>query len=580
MTAAPVLECGPLGGTSLAKGVAPQRRGGRILVDALIEQGAGAVFCVPGESYLSALDALYDAQQSIRLITCRHESGAAFMAEAYGKLTGRPGVCFVSRAPGACNASIGIVTAYQDSTPMVVLAGQVAREECGCDYPQELPVATAFGGMLKHAEQVDDPRRIPEAVARAFHLAISGRPGPVLLAFPEDVLSESCAVENARAAVAPRSAPPASALTVLRERLAQAKRPLVLAGFGLWNPSIPDAIATFAERNNIAVVAAKRRQDVIDNGHPCYIGHIGNSAVPGLSERICEADLLISVGARLVELPTQPYSRASRASAGQMLVHVHPSANELGPIHSQESLVIAADPGKFYRALAVMPPVDSQAWRGWTQEARAAFEADVRPPKVPGPVNPAEIIRTMQSVLGNAAVVTMGAGNYTGWVHRFGLYGPRRRIIGPVSGAMGYGVPAAIGAQVAIPSCRPVSVSGDGCFWMTALELATARHHALNPICIVLNNGMYGTIRSHQELAFPDRSVGTDLTNPDFAAYAQCLGGFGATVRKTEEFEQALRAAVAATVPAVIDVRVDPEAITTRASLSEIRERGRAAALA
>ena len=550
------------------------RTGAQILVDQLRIHGADTVFCVPGESYIAALDALGAARDQVRLVTCRQEGGAANMAEAYGKLTGRPGICFVTRGPGATNASIGVHTAFQDSTPMLLLVGQVARGNRGREGFQEVDVDRMFDGQSKWAAEITEPARIPELVSRAFHRAVSGRPGPVVLALPEDLLSEACEVEDAGPYRVVQAHPGAEDLAATRELLAVAERPLMLVGGGTWSAEASRDVMAFAEANGLPAAAAFRWQDAFDNHHRLYIGDAGLAVNPALARRITEADLLLVVGPRLGEAATSGYTLVDVPRPRQKLVHVHPGAEELGRVYQADVPINSGLP-QFCAAARALEPVDGSRWTAWAEAARTDYLAHIEPRPAPGGVNVSEIVAWLRERLPRNAIVTNGAGNYTVWAHRFYQFSEYRTQLAPTSGAMGYGVPAAVAAKVVCPDRIVVCFSGDGDFLMCGQELATAVQYDLAVVILVINNGMYGTIRMHQERQFPGRVYGTDLVNPDFAALARAFGACGEIVERTEEFAAAFERALAAGGPALLELRVDPEAITPRATLSEIREAAR-----
>jgi len=547
------------------------RSGGQILVDQLKIHGVDMAFCVPGESYLAVLDGLYEARNSIRLVTCRQEGGAANMAEAYGKMTGRPGICFVTRGPGATNASIGVHTAFQDSTPMILFVGQVARDQVEREAFQEVDFRRMFGEMAKWVAQIDDAARIPELVSQAFHRAVAGRPGPVVIALPEDMLTSVAEVEDAGPYKTVRPHPGPAEMAELRAMLQAAERPFVILGGGGWSAKAVDDIRAFVEANDLPVGCAFRCQDLFDNRHANYAGDVGIGINPALAKRIKESDLLIVIGARLGEMTTSGYTLVSIPVPHQKLVHVHGSAEELGRVY-QATLPINAGMEAFAAAAHAMRPVDPAAWRGLREAARADYLANIVPPKVPGAVQMGEIIAWLNANLPDDAILTNGAGNYTVWLHRFFQYRRFRTQLAPTSGAMGYGVPAAIAAKALYPERLVVSFAGDGCFLMNGQELATAVQYGLPVVFVVVNNGMYGTIRMHQEREYPGRTIATDLVNPDFAALARAYGATGETVETTEAFVPAFERAVAAKKPALIEIRLDPEALTPRASLTQIRE--------
>lgn len=551
------------------------RIGGHILVDCLRAHGVDLAFAVPGESYLAVLDGLVDVPQ-IRTVVCRQEGGAAMMAEAYGKLTGKPGICMVTRGPGATNASAGVHIAFQDSTPMILLVGQVGRDMFDREAFQEIDYRRMFGQMAKWVAQIDDPARIPEYVSRAFHTAVSGRPGPVVLALPEDMLVERAAVSDFDPYKRTEPHPGPADLTRFREILSAAKRPLVIVGGGGWDAGASADLARFAEANALPIGASFRCQDYLDNRHPNYVGHVGIGIDPNLAARVRDSDLLIVVGARLGEMTTSGYSLLDIPRPRQGLVHVHPGADELGRVY-QADLPIHASQRAFLAAVAAMEPVDSGAWAAETPLARREYEALLKPLTSPGPVQMAEIVNWLDANLPTDAIVTNGAGNYATWVHRFYRYKGYRGCLAPTCGSMGYGVPAGVAAKLTYPDRMVVSVNGDGCYMMHGQELATAVQYGANTIFLVVNNSMYGTIRMHQEREYPNRTSATDLRNPDFAALARAYGAHGEVVTRTEDFAGAFDRARAAGTPALIEIRVDPEALTPARSLSQIREAALAA---
>ncbi len=546
------------------------RTGGKILADQLRLHGVRMIFGVPGESYLAVLDALYDHRDSMPFIVCRQEGGAAMMAEAYGKLTGSPGICMVTRAPGATNASSGVHVARQDSTPMILLIGQVGRGMMDREAFQEIDFRRMFGQMVKWVAQIEDAARIPEYVSRAFHTAVSGRPGPVVLALPEDMLREHAAVPDPEPHKRVEPHPSADQMAGFRALLASAKRPLAIVGGGGWDAEAAFHVRRFAEASGLPVAASFRRQDYFDNQSPCYVGDAGIGINPALAQRVKDADLLLVLGARLGEVPTQGYCLLDIPRPKQQLIHVHASAEELGRVY-QADHAINAGPRAFAAALADIEPVDGSIWRGWREDARRAYEAWQIAPRTPGALQMGEVISYLRRVLPPDAVITNGAGNYGIWLHRFYRFGQFGTQLAPTSGSMGYGVPAAIAAKLVHPNRTVVAFAGDGCFLMTGQEFATAMRYNAAVIFIVVNNAMYGTIRMHQERTYPGRVSGTGLTNPDFAAYARAFGGFGAIVTKTEEFAPAFEAATASGLPSLLELRIDPEAITPRQSVSEIR---------
>jgi acetolactate synthase-1/2/3 large subunit len=546
------------------------RSGAQILVDQLKLHGADTVFCVPGESYLAVLDALYDAN-SIRLVTCRQEGGATMMADAYGKLTGKPGLVMVTRGPGATNASAGLHVAMQDSTPLILFIGQVARDTMEREAFQEVDYRRMFGQFAKWVAQIDDPKRIPEFLSRAFHTATSGRPGPVVLALPEDMLTEMAAVADAQPFHPVETWPGETPMAALRQALAAAKRPFLLLGGSAWDGEAVAQIEAFAAVNHLPTGCVFRRQDRFDNAHPCYAGDVGIGINPKLGQRIKAADLLIVVGARLGEMTTGGYTLIDIPTPKQRLVHIHPDPEELGRVY-QPALPINASPRAFARAAAALKPIAAPPWAAETATAHEEFLAWRRPPSSPGAIQMGEIMLWLDAHLPADAIVTNGAGNFATWVHRFHQYRRFGTQLAPTSGSMGYGFPAALAAKTLHPDRMVICVAGDGDFLMTGQELSTAMQQRLGVIVLLVNNGMYGTIRMHQERHYPERVIGTDLVNPDFAALARAYGAFGEVVERTGDFAAAFERAKASGLPAIIELRLDPEALTIRQSLSDIRK--------
>ncbi len=552
-----------------------RRTGGQILVDQLRCHGADLLFGVPGESYLAVLDALHDVPE-LRFVVCRQEGGAAMMAEAYGKLTGRPGIALVTRGPGATNASSGVHVAQQDSTPLLLFIGQIERAAVGRDAFQEVDYRQMFGGIAKWVTQVEDAARLPEVLHRAFVTAVGGRPGPVVIALPEDMLLDRVAVEDGRRWQRPVAWPDPAAIGRLGELLAGARRPVVILGGGVWSETARQAIERFAATHDVPVAAGFRRQDHIDNLHPCYAGDLGIGADPRLVERVRRADLVIALGTRLSEMTAQGYGLLDIPRPRQRFVHIHPDPAELGRVY-QADLPIQADPIATAAALAELPATG--AARDEPAAAAHAHYLDyLRPPATPGRLQLGEVMAHLRERLPVDAIVTNGAGNYAVWTTRFTTYRRYRSQLAPTAGSMGYGFPAAVAAALLEPDRTVVAFAGDGCFLMTGQELATAVQYGCRLVVLVVNNGMYGTIRMHQERHYPTRVIGTELRNPDFAALARAYGAFGARVERTSEFAPALEAALAADGPALIELLVDPEALTVRASLSEIRAAALAAA--
>jgi acetolactate synthase I/II/III large subunit len=550
----------------------PARHGGKILVDQLRIHHVDHAFCVPGESYLPVLDALYEYRDAIRLITCRHEGGAANMAEAHGKLTGNPGICLVTRGPGATNASIGVHTAFQDSTPMILFIGQVGNDFVEREAFQEIDYRRMFGQMAKWVAQIDRAERIPEYIARAFQVATSGRMGPVVLALPEDTLSSVVTVADARPyqhgqAIGP--APQTQALARVSQLLSNAERPFVIAGGSGWSTAACANLQRFIETQNVPIGCAFRFQDVFDNAHPNYAGDVGIGINPKLAERIRHADVLLVVGPRLGEMTTSGYSIIEAPIPKQKLIHVHAGAEELGRVY-QADVMINATMSSFAQALAAVPRTTRASVDA--SSANADYRAWQQRKETPGHVQMWDVMQHLESVLPTDAILTNGAGNYATWVHRFHRYRGFRTQLAPTSGAMGYGVPAAIAAKALYPQRTVVAFAGDGCFLMTGQELATAVQEKLNVIFIVVNNNMYGTIRMHQEREFPAHVHGTALVNPDFAAYARAFGAHGELVERTADFAAAFERARQAGKPALIEIRIDPEAISPNITLQAIRD--------
>jgi acetolactate synthase-1/2/3 large subunit len=560
----------------------PSRSGGQILVDALHIHGVDTAFGVPGESYLDVLDALHDSD--IRFIINRQEGGAAFMAEAYGKMTGKPGICFVTRGPGATNASIGVHTAYQDSTPMILFIGQVGQDFMDREAFQEIDYRRMFGQMAKWVTQIDRADRIPEYIARAFQVATSGRPGPVVLALPEDMLITMAEVADTKRYTPVQAAPSAAQIDTLRSMLAEAKRPVVLLGGATWNAQACADLQTFAENNALPIGCTFRFQDLLDNAHPHYIGDVGIGINPKLAARVRDADLLIAIGPRLGEMTTSGYSLLASPVPKQRLVHIHTDAEELGSVYQAELMINSGAP-QVCAMLAAMAPVDAAAWRHTVAEAKAELLAyQVQPPIFKDGQAPLDLWQVVQDLMAAAprdTIITNGAGNYASWAHRFYRYGGMRTQLAPTNGAMGYGVPAGIAAKIMDPQRTVVTFAGDGEYLMNGQELATAVQYKAGVIIIVFNNNMFGTIRMHQERDYPGRVSGTTLHNPDFAALAVAYGAHGEVVNTTAEFAPALARALEHTrgqsLPAVIELRYDGNLITPNATLETIRKAAEAA---
>jgi len=539
-----------------------QVTGGQVLAEALRRQRVDRVYCVPGESYLPVLDALYDMPE-ISVVSARHEGAAANMAEADGKLTGRPGICFVTRGPGATHASVGVHTAFQDSTPMILFIGQVARDARDREGFQEVDFRAMFGALAKWAAEIDDAARIPEYIARAYHVAMSGRAGPVVLSLPEDVLSAAITSPTyAQPVVAAAAAPRAADLDSLAAMLKAASRPILLIGGTGWTRESCHSVFDFARRNALPLVASWRRQDLIDNRCENYCGHLGLGPDPNLTARLKSADLVVAIGSRLGENTTSGYSLFTSPVPQQALVHVHPDPNELGRVY-QPGLSIACGLADFGNALSSIEIPGNERRAAWLREAREAYVKFSTPVPLAGDyVDMGAVVGWLSGHLADDAIVTNGAGNYTVWLHRYFRYRQPRTELAPVSGAMGYGVPAAIAAKLRYPKREVVAFAGDGCFLMYPQEIGTAVQHRANLVIVVVNNGIYGTIRMHQERRYPGRVIATDIINPDFVALARSLGAFAARVETTDGFADAYRRAAEAGRPAVLELRVDPDQLT------------------
>ncbi len=554
----------------------PSRTGGQILVDALKIHGVDTAFGVPGESYLDVLDALHDSD--IRFIIARQEGGAAFMADAYGKLTGKPGICFVTRGPGATNASIGVHTAYQDSSPMILFIGQVGNDFTDREAFQEIDYRRMYGQMAKWVAQIDRADRIPEYLARAFQVATSGRPGPVVLALPEDMLTSVAAVADTARYRPVQASPSAGQIGQVRAMLAAAKRPLVLLGGGGWDAQACADLRAFAEANALPVACAFRFQDLLDNAHPNYVGDVGIGINPKLAARVREADVIVAIGPRLGEMTTSGYTLLESPVPRQQLIHIHADTEELGSVY-QAALMINSGMPQACAMLAAMAPVDAGAWRAGVAEARAELLAYQEQPPIfkdgQAPLDLWQVVQQIRAIAPADTIITNGAGNYATWAHRFYRYGGMRTQLAPTSGAMGYSVPSGVAAKIVAPERTVITFAGDGEYMMNGQELATAVQYKAGVVIIVFNNGMFGTIRMHQERSYPGRVSGTVLHNPDFAALARAYGAHGETVTETAQFGPALERALEHTrgkrLPAVIELRYDGDLITPGATLAAIR---------
>jgi len=550
----------------------PANTAARRLVETLVINGIDRVFCVPGESYLAVLDALADVRDRIEVIACRHEAGAANMAEAYGKLTGKPGVCMVTRGPGATHASIGVHTAHQDSTPMILFVGQIALTDRGRGAFQEVDYREVFGGLAKWATEIETPERTVEVVERAFATALQGRMGPVVIGLPEDILHADGGPAPIRPVTPAKAAPDPAFVEQVRERLSKAERPLLVLGGSGWSDAATTAIGDWAERLGLPVALSFRRKDLVSNDRSNYAGDLGLGCNPKLTARVKAADLILAVGARLGENPTQGYTLLDRARTAETLIHIHPGPEELGRVWTP-LLSAAADNSLAALALSQIDP-----GRSWADEAAAAhadYQAFIQPVDVTGPVNMSEVIRHLAEALPEDAIVTNGAGNFAAWLHRFHRHRARRTQLAPTSGAMGYGYPAALAAKSVHPERDVICIAGDGDYLMTGQEIATAVQYGINAVVVVVDNGTYGTIRMHQETHYPGgaRTIATDLRNPDFVAYAEAFGAFGVSCERTEDFPAALAAARNAGRPALVHLITSAEDIAPGRTISGLRSR-------
>ncbi|WP_207537702.1 thiamine pyrophosphate-dependent enzyme [Sabulicella rubraurantiaca] len=545
-----------------------KRTGGQLLADALVAQGASHVFAVPGESYLDLLDGLYARRNEIQLITCRFEAGAVHMAEAVGKMTGKPGVAVVTRGPGACHASIGVHVAMQDSTPLVLLVGQIPVEETDRETFQEVDYRRMFSPLAKWVTQIDDAKRIPEIMAHAFDVAVSGRPGPVVVAISEEMQKHAVSVPDLGIARVLPPHPAPESIPTMMEMLKKAKRPLAILGGGaMWSEEGRADIAAFLQANDIPTAVSFRRQGLFDGTSPLFAGDLGVGADAGLVQKAKEADLLLAFGTRMGEPVSQGYTLLDMAGRTP-IVQVYPDQAEIGRVY-RVALGITADVNRFARA--IRDERVQGGWSEWRQSVRAAREAQAVAPEYQGPLNLARALQALEAVLPDDTIFTTDAGNFATWPTRFMHLKPKQEFLGPTNGAMGYGVPAAIGAAVAYPNRQVIGFAGDGGFMMTGQEIATAFHHKVAPIIMVFNNGMYGTIRMYQERTYPGRVSGTELTNPDFAKFIEAFGGHGEVVETTEELVPAYKRAAASGKPAIIEVRMNPEQVTNRATIADLR---------
>ncbi len=552
-----------------------QKNGGQLLVEALEQHGAERVFCVPGESYLAVLDALYDAD--IAVTVCRQEGGAAMMADTYGKLTGTPGICMVTRGPGATNAAAGVHIAAQDSTPMILFIGQIERGMREREAFQEVDYRQMFGGMVKWVAEIDHAHRVPEFISRAYHVATSGRPGAVVLALPEDMLVDVADIKQPEPWRQVETHPGLTVMADLQKRLWAAERPIAILGGSRWNAEAVAAFTRFAERFDLPVACSFRRQMLFDNLHPNYAGDVGIGINPKLKARIQNSDLVMLVGGRLSEMPSQSYSLLQIPQPDQPLVHIHPDAEELGRVY-RPSLSIHASPAAFCKAAEGLQPPAELKGAGEAERAHTDYLAwSGARPQTPGSLQMAGVIDWIEDNLPDDTIFTNGAGNYATWLHRFHRFRKFGTQAAPTSGSMGYGLPAAIAAKLLRPEQTVVCFAGDGCLQMTMQEFGTACQEGAAIIVLVIDNGMYGTIRMHQERTYPARPSATALTNPDFAALARSYGAHAETVKSTDDFGAAFERAQGSGKPALLHLKLDPEAITPASSLSEIRSAAQSA---
>ena len=550
----------------------PAHTAARRLVETLVMNGIDRVFCVPGESYLAVLDALADVRDRIEVIACRHEAGAANMAEAYGKLTGRPGVCMVTRGPGATHASIGVHTAHQDSTPMILFVGQIALADRGRGAFQEVDYREVFGGLAKWATEIESPGRTVEVVERAFATALQGRMGPVVVALPEDILHEDGGPAPVRPVTPAKAAPDPAFVDEVRERLSKAERPLLVLGGSGWTDAATTAVADWSERLGLPLALSFRRKDLVANDRSNYAGDLGLGCNPKLTARVKAADLILAIGARLGENPTQGYTLLDRARTAETLIHVHPGPEELGRVWTP---LLSAVADNSLAALALSQIDPGRTWTAEAAAARADYEAFIQPVEVTGAVNMSAVIRHLAEALPDDAIVTNGAGNFAAWLHRFHRHRARRTQLAPTSGAMGYGYPAALAAKSVHPDREVICIAGDGDYLMTGQEMATAVQYGINAVVVVVDNGTYGTIRMHQETHYPGaaRTIATDLKNPDFVAWAEAFGAFGVRCERTEDFPAALEAARNAGRPALVHLVTSAEDIAPGRTISGLRSK-------
>jgi acetolactate synthase-1/2/3 large subunit len=552
------------------------RTGGKLLADALVAQDVTHAFCVPGESYLDLLDGLYAVRNQLQLVTCRFEAGAIHMAEAYGKLTGKPGVAIVTRGPGACHAAIGVHVAQQDSTPLVLLVGQIPVDETDRETFQEVDYRRMFSPIAKWVTQIDDEKRIPELMAHAFDVAVSGRPGPVVIAISEEMQKRMANVPDIGPADVLPPHPAPDAVSRMMAMLGKAKRPLAVLGGSRWSDQGKADIRDFLLANDLPVAVGFRRQGIFDGNSENYVGDLGVGADPGLVAHAKDADLIIAIGSRLGETFSQGYTLLDMAGETP-IVHVYPEQSEIGRVY-RPALGITADLNAFAAATKAAAPIKKPAWAGWTRDLRATRMKQAAAPNYEGPLNLAKALQDLEKALPANTIYTTDAGNFATWPTRFMHVGPGQDFLGPTNGAMGYAVPSAIGAKIVHPERTVIGFVGDGGFLMTGQEIATAFHHSVNPVILVFNNQMYGTIRMYQERTYPHRVSGTALTNPDFARFIEAFGGHGEVVEKTEELVPAVQRALASGKPALVEIRMNPEQVTNRATIADLRaQSGKAA---
>lgn len=545
------------------------RHGGKILSDQLVKLGVTRVFSVPGESFLAALDGLHDS--GIQNVVCRHEGGAAMMAEAHGKMTGEPGVCFVTRGPGACNASAGVHVAMQDSTPMILFVGQIDNRQTDRETFQEVDYRAMFSGLAKWVAQIDHTERLAEYIARAWRVAINGRPGPVVLALPENVLSATADIPDFAGAVVQRSAPEDAAFTPVLDRFLTAQRPVIIAGGSQWSDQSARALQAFAEVTGAPVVAGFRRQDHIDNRSAQYVGDLNVGINPKLAARMKDADCLLLIGTRFGDIETASYTRPDPLAPCASILHIYPDATEIGRVFGADESVVSRPDQAIETLLRLVKSKNlAPTWAEWTAAARADYVSWLMPQDSPGAVKQEKVIRWLSDTLPDDAILTNGAGNYAAWLHRYFSYKQYGTQLAPTSGSMGYGFPAAVAASLAYRERQVVCLAGDGCFQMTLNEMSTAVQHGAKPIVIVMNNGRYGTIRMHQEKSYPGRVSGTECVSPNYAALAQAYGGHGETVTNDAQFAEAFARAQAAGTVAVIECVLDPDVLSTGQALSDL----------